>query len=129
MEKSIISLRYWMKNPNISQVLDEESRALKARVILSNPELLLKPGMLVDVDALKVGEELQLTIPTQSMVFDNNEHFVVIYKNDCELENRKVELKSSINGISFISDGLEEDEQIISKNHLLIYEQLKNFQN
>lgn len=113
----------------ISQVLDEESRALKARVILPNPELLLKPGMLVDVDALKVGEELQLTIPTQSMVFDNNEHFVVIYKNDCELENRKVELKSSINGISFISDGLEEDEQIISKNHLLIYEQLKNFQN
>lgn len=113
----------------ISQVLDEESRALKARVIMTNPDLLLKPGMLVDVDVVRVGEDLQLMIPTQSMVFDNNEHYVVVYHDDCDLEYRKVEVESSLNGESFISAGLNEDDQIISKNQLLIYEQLKNFQN
>lgn len=113
----------------ISQVLDDESRVLKARVVLPNSDLRLKPGMLVDVDVIKTGEARALSIPTQSMVFDNDQHFVVIYRSDCELENRKVEIRSSVNGISFLADGLQENEQIISKNHLLIYEQIKNFQN
>src|SRR5690625_7514636 len=89
-----------------SQVLDEESRALKARVILSNPELLLKPGMLADVAALKVGAELQLTIPTRSMVWNTSEDLEVIDKNDCEVANRQEDLKSSIKGITFISEGI-----------------------
>lgn len=113
----------------ISQVLDHESRVLKARVILPNPGLRLKPGMLVDVDVTRTGESTALSIPTRSMVFDNDEHYVVVYRDDCDLENRKVEIRSSVNGMSFLSEGLQADEQIISKNHLLIYEQIKNFQN
>ena len=112
----------------ISQVLDAEAKVLKARVVLPNSNLKLKPGMIIDVTALKELETEALSIPASALVFDDNQNYVVVYKNDCELENRYVEILLKNNGMAFISEGLEEDERVISKNHLLIYEQLKNFQ-
>ena len=113
----------------ISQVLDAEAKVLKARVVLQNTNLKLKPGMIVDVTALKELKTEALSIPTSAMVFDNNQNYVVVHKGDCEIEIRQVEILTKSNGVTFISGGLSENEKIISKNHLLIYEQLKNFQN
>lgn len=113
----------------ISQVLDAEARVVKARVVLQNADLKLKPGMIVDVMALKELKTEALSIPTSAMVFDNNQNYVVVYKSNCEIEIRQVEILTKSNGITFISGGLTENEKIISKNHLLIYEQIKNFQN
>lgn len=117
------------KIATISQVLDSEAKVLKARVVLQNTNLKLKPGMIVDVTALKELKTEALSIPTSAMVFDNNENYVVVHKGDCEIEMRKVEILTKSNGVTFLSGGLNENEKIISKNHLLIYEQIKNFQN
>ncbi len=113
----------------ISQVFDAEARVLKARVVLQNPNLKLKPGMIVDVTALKELKIEALSISTSALIFDNNQNYVMIYKNDCEIETRNVEILSKSNGLTFLSSGINENEKIISKNHLLIYEQIKNFQN
>ncbi|MDX1364350.1 efflux RND transporter periplasmic adaptor subunit [Arenibacter latericius] len=113
----------------ISQVLDEEAKVLKARMVLPNPDLKLKPGMLVDVFALKERNEEALSIPTDTMVFDNNQNYVIVYNDDCDIEIRKVAILTKGNGTTFIADGLEESDKIISKNQLLIHEQIKNFQN
>lgn len=113
----------------ISQVFDEEAKVLKARVVLQNPGLKLKPGMLVDVIALKQQNTVALSIPTQVLVFDDNRHHVVVYKSECEIEIRPVELLSKSNGICFISSGLSGGERIISRNQLLVYEKISNFEN
>jgi membrane fusion protein, heavy metal efflux system len=113
----------------ISQVLDAEAKVLKARVVLQNTDLKLKPGMIVDVTALKELKTEALSIPTAAMVFDNNQNYVVVHKSDCEIEIRQVEILTKSNGITFLTSGLNVNEKIISKNHLLIYEQIKNFQN
>jgi len=113
----------------ISQALDNEARVLKARVLLPNSNLKLKPGMLVDVTASKKRQVEAFSIPTEALVFDNNEHFVIVLKSDCDIEARKVEVLSNNKGITFLSMGIDENEKIIAKNQLLIYEQLKNFQN
>jgi len=110
----------------ISQVLDSEAKVLKARVVLRNSELILKPGMVVDVLALKDLNMEAIGIPTHSMVFYDNQNFVVVYKNDCEMEIRKIEIISQNNGTTYISSGLTEHEKIISRNQLLIYEQINN---
>jgi len=110
----------------ISQVLDSEAKVLKARVVLPNPELKLKPGMLVDVIALKTQDVEAIGIPTAAMVFDHNQNFVVVYKGDCDMEIRKVEILSKSNGTTFIAKGLSVNEKVISKNQLLIYEEIKN---
>ena len=113
----------------ISQVLDNEAKVLKARVVLNNKDLKLKPGMLVDVVAEKKFDRDGLSISTDAMVFDQNQNFVVVYNTDCNLEIRKIDLLNSNKKETFLVSGLQENEKIISKNQLLIYEQLKNFQN
>lgn len=114
------------KISSISQVLDSEAKVLKARISHENTDLKLKPGMLVDVIALKERNSEAIAIPTKTMVFDDNQNFVVMYRDDCDMEIRNVEILSSNNGTTFIKSGLKENDQIISKNQLLVYEQLKN---
>jgi len=113
----------------ISQVLDAEAKVLKARVVLQNADLKLKPGMIVDVEALKELEIEALSIPTSAVVFDNNQNYVVVHKGDCDIEIRPAEILTKSNDTTFLSGGLNEGEKIISKNQLLIYEQIKNTQN
>jgi len=113
----------------ISQVYDDEARVLKARVVLPNADLKLKPGMLVDVVALKLQNTEAASIPTSAIVFDDNQNFVIVYKSDCELEIRRVEILARGNGTVFITEGIGVNEKVVTKNQLLIYEQLKNFQN
>lgn len=113
----------------ISHVLDTEAKVLKARVVLQNANLKLKPGMIVDATALKEHQTEALSIPSSAMVFYNNQNYVVVHRGDCEIEIRQVEILTKSNGVTFLSGGLSENEKIISKNHLLIYEQIKNFQN
>ena len=38
----------------VSQVLDDEARVLKARIVLENPEFKLKPGMLADITVQRI---------------------------------------------------------------------------
>jgi cobalt-zinc-cadmium efflux system membrane fusion protein len=102
---------------------------MKARVVLQNTNQKLKPGMIVDVAAIKELHTEAISIPTSALIFDNNQNYVVVYKGDCEIEIRQVEILTKSNGITFLSSGLSENDKIITKNHLLIYEQIKNFNN
>lgn len=111
----------------ISQVLDEESKIVKARVVLQNKDLKLKPGMIVDVTALKEQNIKAISIPTSAIIFDNNKNYVLFYKDDCNIEIRAVNILATNDGTTYISSGLSENDKIITKNQLLIYEQIKNF--
>ena len=113
----------------LSHVLDSKSGVIKARVSIKNKDLLLKPGMFVDVIARHETDQEVLTIPTSALIFDNNQNYVVIYKDDCNLITRRVEYLGQVNGTCYIADDLSTSEKIIIKDHLLIYEQIKNFQN
>jgi len=134
MEVSITTLSYpdeqfKGKISSVSSVMDEEAKVLKARIELPNTGMKLKPGMLVDINAFKPVDQTALSLPTSSLVFDDNQNYVVVYKNDCELAIRKVGILTSNNGTTYLSDGPDTTESIISKNQLLVFEQLKNFQN
>lgn len=113
----------------LSHVLDNESRVIKARVTLENKDLMLKPGMFVDVVAKQKTDQEVLTIPTAALIFDNNQNHVVIYEDDCNLKTKKIDYIGQINGTCYIGDNLSTKDKIITKDHLLIYEQIKNFQN
>ena len=134
MEVKIRSLSYpdivfTGKVDALSHVLDSESGVIKARVAIQNEDLLLKPGMFVDVIAIEETKKEVLTIPTAALIFDNNQNYIVIYEDDCNLKTRAVEYIGQINGTCYIEDDLSTSEKIITKDHLLIYEQIKNLQN
>jgi cobalt-zinc-cadmium efflux system membrane fusion protein len=113
----------------VSQVYDAEARVLKAKVVLPNADFKLKPGMLVDVIARREESTTALCIPLSATVFDDNGYFVIVYHEDCNLEIRPITPLIKSGETLFVAEGLKEGETIISKNQLLIYEQLKNFEN
>ncbi|MBC9797612.1 efflux RND transporter periplasmic adaptor subunit [Sinomicrobium weinanense] len=109
----------------ISQVFDSEERVLKARVVIPNKDHKLKPGMSADIKAKKDRGTQAVTISTRALIFDDNRYFAVVYRGDCDLEVREIEVLGKHNHNAYTSGGLEENEQVVVKNLLLIYEQLK----
>lgn len=109
----------------ISQVLDENAKVLKARIALDNKNFRLKPGMIADIIALKASNQTVIAVPTSCIVFFNNENYVLVYNDDCNIETREVNILSKKNGTTYLKNGLEENEKIITKNQLLILEEIQ----
>lgn len=109
----------------ISQVFDSNERVLKARIVMDNADGKLMPGMLVDAKVEKEDGILGNAAPINALIFDDNQHFLVLYKSDCDIEVRKVTPNVQNNTHVFFENNIEEGEQIIVKNHLLIYNHLK----
>ncbi len=109
----------------VSQVLDEEAKVLKARIVLDNKDLKLKPGMLVDIHALKESRSRAVSIPTSALIFSDNQDYVLVYKDDCHVEVRKVVILAQNSHKTFVSEGLNDKEPVISKNQLLVFEEIR----
>lgn len=115
----------------IAQVFSEEERVLKARIILDNPEKLLKPGMAADVlVALEEKGKNALAIPNSALIFDNNQNYVIRYRNDCEQEIIWIPIASRNESFTYLpqdySGTLKEGDQVVTKHELLLYEELIN---
>lgn len=112
---------------SIGQILDEDAKVLKAKVVLNNADSKLKPGMLVDVNAQRLRSTQALAIPTEALVFDNNTNYVLVYKDPCNVRIEPIQLVAQNNGTSYFEGDIKETESIVAKNQLLIFEQVKNF--
>ena len=129
MEVDISSLSYPDENfkgkiNRISPAFDEEARVLKARAKFENRDQKLKPGMVVDVTAWQQVSKEAVVVPTASLVFSDNQYYVLVYHGPCEVEVRKVELMAKDKEKAYLAEGLSGGEKIISKNQLLVFEAL-----
>ncbi len=109
----------------ISQIFDAEERVLKARIVMDNFDGHLMPGMLVDVIVEKQDDRLANSVPIKALIFDDNQHFLLVYNSECDIEARKVTPLVQNEKHVFFENNIEEGEKIITKNHLLIYNHLK----
>jgi len=111
----------------ISQVFDENERVLKAKIIMDNNGMQLRPGMSADIILPIKSKGIDaLAVPTKALIFDNNQSYVVVYKKDCDLEVRHVAEIASNNDITYVEGSLKEGEKVIATNGLIIYENLKS---
>lgn len=112
------------KISSLSHVLDNESKVLKARIELNNPDHRLKPGMIADVTALRQMNEEMVCIPVNTLVFADNRDHVLVYNDDCNIEIRTIRVAYKNDDKIYISEGLQKGEKIISKNQLLLFNRL-----
>jgi len=109
----------------IYNVFDDDEHVIKARVVLANPDLQLKPGLSADVIIEKVSNEKRaFAIPNPAKVFENNKEYVVVYKNDCHLEVRKITPIATNAHYTYVAEKFAKDEKIISSNALLLSNEL-----
>ncbi|MBB5281989.1 cobalt-zinc-cadmium efflux system membrane fusion protein [Rhabdobacter roseus] len=110
----------------LSQVFDTEEKVLKARIVMDNSALKLKPGMFIEVVAQKQTGTQALRVPQKALIFSNNKNYLLVYHSDCALEAREVETLSRSHQDIFLTGGIRHGEKIITKNQLLIFEELQN---
>src|SRR5690606_7282410 len=78
------------KIDEIAPILDREAKVLKARIVLDNNDLKLKPGMIADILALKEIDRQAVAVPMSSMVFYDNINYLLVYTDDCTIEAREI---------------------------------------
>ena len=105
--------------------LDSESKTMKVRVSLSNPDLKFRPGMFANLRIL-TGDEAPVSpfVPTKALVFENGRRFVVI-DEDGQYRKQEVEVAFETEMLAYISKGLSAGQQVVGRNALLIYNELE----
>lgn len=114
------------KVDRIFNVLDDNTKSMKVRITIPNPDLLLKPEMSATV-SLKMREDKNLVaVPSSAVIFDKSRNWVMVYKGRDNIETRQVEIYSQYGDTTYIRHGLEKDETVVSGNQMLIYDALND---
>lgn len=112
------------KIDKISQVLDPQSKAMKVRVTLDNKDMLLKPDMFAKVIVDNEEGAKAICIPTASLVAQDGKNYVVIYNSKDDMKISEVHIIKTIGDHTYVNDGVDAGQKLVTKNQLLIFNQL-----
>src|SRR5438552_5913653 len=114
------------KIERISNILNSETNVLSVKIRLSNPDYTLKPGMFANISILFPGTEKKLLIPSQSVLFDVNRNYVVLFKKQCDVSMQTLKIYKALNDRTYIEDdSLHEGDLVIARNNLFVFTALK----
>jgi multidrug efflux pump subunit AcrA (membrane-fusion protein) len=109
-------------NGRIDQILpdvDQATRTVRVRLIFSNPGILLKPGMYVDVDiSAPLGRHL--VIPSSGVLQAGNRQIAFIDHGGGSLEPREIETGPRLDDSIVVLKGLKAGDRIVSSANFLI---------
>jgi len=108
----------------MSNTIDPNRRTMEAIIELSNPDFVLRPGMFANIALHAEEEEVFIQIPSRALIFDNNEYFVVVYNDHCDVEIRKVDIQRRNGDKTFLASGVEDGERIVTDRHILVYNRI-----
>lgn len=114
------------KVDKIFNVIDPNTKAMNARVRLSNKDFLLKPDMNASIKLSFNENESMIAVPSSALIFDKSKNFVMIFKDRNNIETRQVEVFRQVGETTYISSGLKENEKVITNNQLFIYDALND---
>ena len=99
--------------------IDTDTRTAKVRIVSSNSDLRLKPGMFVNV-VLKVPMGRQMVIPASGVLQSGSRQIVFVERSDGYLEPREVDLGTRVGDDFIVTKGLKAGEQIVTSANFLI---------
>ena len=106
----------------IDQILpdvDATTRTVRVRLVMSNPGILLKPGMYVNVDiAAPLGR--QLVIPTSGVLQAGTRQIAFIDHGQGSLEPREIETGTRLDDSVVVLKGLKAGDRIVSSANFLL---------
>ena len=99
--------------------LDEQSRTLKARIELPNPELTLRPGMYADVTLeLPLGQ--RLAVPEEAVLYTGPRRIVFVDVGAGRFSPRDVQLGVKADGYYEILSGLSRGDIVVTSGNFLL---------
>jgi membrane fusion protein, heavy metal efflux system len=115
------------KIDQVFNLLDPESKTMKVRVRLPNPDFQLKPEMNATVH-IKYGEAgaVMTAVPSAAVIFDKSQNFVMIYKDKFNIETRPVDVYRQVGETTYIKSGVKDGEKVMTKEQLFVYDALND---
>jgi cobalt-zinc-cadmium efflux system membrane fusion protein len=112
------------KVDKLSDVLDDVTKVMKARIKVDNSDYLLKPGMFANVTMHYKEDIIKPVISSKAVIFDNSKNYVIVYRDKCDFELREVKIYRAIAEKTYLDSGLKAGEKVIVNNSLLVYDEI-----
>lgn len=109
---------------NINRILDNESRVIKVRTEISNPDDQLLPGMFATIRIVPIARIQAIAVSQDAIFMERSEPNVIIRKTNGELEKRAVRTGKVFGQRIQVLEGLKADEQIVVHGALLVSNEL-----
>lgn len=97
----------------VSPTVNPETRTVRARIDLPNPDRELKPAMLATM-LVKGRSERRSVIPASAVVRDENREYVFVRTGEVTFQARQLSLGAELEGRRIVMSGLREDETIVT---------------
>ena len=106
----------------IGAVMDEDTRTVKVRLSVPNPERLLRPGMFCNVDiGISNGKAAKVVVvPRSAILSDEGKSFVFTHWKDDYYALKDVQAGREFLGMVEIVNGLQEGETVVSEGGFLL---------
>lgn len=114
------------KIDKINNVIDPSTRTMNVRINLKNPRNLLKPDMFAVASIISDETSKMITIPSNAIISDRNRTYVMIFKDKCHMETRRIKVTKTTGNKSYVSEGLKEGETIMTKYQNIAYEAMND---
>jgi len=100
---------------SVGSRVDPVSRSVSVRAELANPELRLRPGMLMEVVVQRSPREA-VVVPENALIPSGDRQFVLVIDeaDDNRVERREVKVGERRTGQAEILDGLDGDELLVA---------------
>ncbi|PTR01139.1 cobalt-zinc-cadmium efflux system membrane fusion protein [Mucilaginibacter yixingensis] len=114
------------KIDKLIDMLDPDSKVMRARVKIDNPGNLLTPGMFANIKVqAKSGPNLP-AINVNSIVFDNDKNYVVVIDGPAKVHIQPIEIAKKVEDVAYISKGLQPGQRVVASRQVYLYESLKD---
>jgi cobalt-zinc-cadmium efflux system membrane fusion protein len=110
----------------MSEVLDPVNKTLRIRIRLDNREMLLRPEMFAKVVVSNKENKKAIMVPTKALISLNGKNYVVVYKSNSDMRIAEINILKTAGDETYLVNGVEKGEKIITQNQLLIFQQLLN---
>ena len=114
------------KIDKILNVLDPTTKVAKVRVILPNPDYILKPQMFASVMVYNATGKTALCVPSSAVVYESSRYYVLVYKGNGDADIRPVEVMNNIGDRTYLKSGVAPGERVVASLALQIYNELNN---
>lgn len=100
--------------------LNPDTRTVRVRVEIPNPNLLLKPEMFATVELQSPVAVNAVALPEQAVIHSGERNVVIVSRGDGRFESRDVKLGILASGYYQVLDGVQEGEKIVVSSQFLL---------
>jgi len=110
----------------VMNVLDPSSKVMKVRVVLQNPDYLLKPEMYASITVSDKENKECLSIPSQALIFDHSQYYVLVYNSKTDVKITPVQVINTVGDRTYLASGVNNGDKVITTQAILIYNALNS---